>query len=252
MQRKIWSLGLLVAAVLLMGSTARADDFYVVAGGGPPTGTKITSVPYIINNPGFYFLAGNLTYSGTTTNAITISADDVTLDLMGFRLTGVSPLVSVNGIYMSGRSNVEIRNGTVRGFGGGGVYEDNSSGNKHRVINVRSTSNLYGILLSGQNHLIKNCSASDNIGNGLFVGSGLITDCVANNNTGGYGIYIYGPGSVLGNTACNNSQYNFRLGHGVATSILVDRNSSFSLGTNYTINSGTTGVVITGNNSGTP
>jgi hypothetical protein len=257
MKRKIWFLALVGTVLLSAGMAWAQSDFYVVAGGGASVGTKITSVPYTINKSGFYFLTGNLTYSGSTDNAITISANDVTLDLMGFSLTGVSPSVTVNGIYMSGCSNVEIRNGTVRSFGGGGVYEDNANGNKHRVINVRSTGNLYGILLSGTNHLIKNCSASDNTGNGLFIGSGLIADCEANNNTGGYGIYMYGPGSILGNTACNNSQYNFRLGNTVPTSnsILVDHNSSFgnpSGHNNYFTNSDNTGVLVTDSNSGKP
>ena len=60
-------------------------------------------------------LAGNLTYSGST-NAITVSADDVTLDLMGFSLTNSGAKGSTYGINLSGRTNVEIRNGTVRGF----------------------------------------------------------------------------------------------------------------------------------------
>ncbi len=65
-------------------------ELYVVAGVVPPVGTKITSVPYTISTPGFYFLAGNLTYSGSS-NAITISVDDVTLDLMGCILTNAAP-----------------------------------------------------------------------------------------------------------------------------------------------------------------
>ena len=51
-------------------------------------GTKITSVPYTITQPGFYLLTGNLTYNGTG-NAIAVGANvkDVVIDLMGFSLT---------------------------------------------------------------------------------------------------------------------------------------------------------------------
>jgi hypothetical protein len=42
---------------------------------------------------------------------------------------------------MSGRSNVEIRNGTIRNFGSTGIYEESNSGNSHRVINVRVMNN---------------------------------------------------------------------------------------------------------------
>ena len=59
MKRKFWFL-MLVGAVLLNGSPVLADgDFYVVAGGGG-VGTKITSLPYTIDKPGFYYLGGNL------------------------------------------------------------------------------------------------------------------------------------------------------------------------------------------------
>ena len=81
--------------------------------------------------------------------------------------------------------------------------------------------------------------------------SGLITDSVASHN--GYaGIDFGGPGSLLGNTVSNNTTTNFYLGRDVATSILVDRNSTFGLSSfyNYYITSGTTGVVITVNNTG--
>jgi hypothetical protein len=250
MQKKIMLLAL-AAVVLLLGSTARAQDFYVVAGGGPPVGTKITSLPYTINGPGFYFLAGNLSYTNTTGVAITINHNDVTLDLMGFILVGTGANSSATGIYMSSRYNVEVRNGTVAGFFYG-VHEDSANGHNHRIINIRATFNTYGLVLAGADHLIKNCLGSDNTLFGIHIsGPGaLIADNVANNNV--VGITMYGPGSFLGNTACNNSDDNFFIGNGTTDSILVDRNSAFGTSPNYYIDTGTTGVVITANNSGTP
>jgi hypothetical protein len=50
----IGALGLSAAPVLADG------DFYVIAGGGG-VGTKISSLPYTITKPGFYYLAGNVT-----------------------------------------------------------------------------------------------------------------------------------------------------------------------------------------------
>ena len=119
---KTWNwLVALLAVVLLSGSAAwAAEDFYVIAGGGA-VGTKITSVPYTITQPGFYFLTGNLTYNGTG-NAITVSANNVTLDLMGFSLSYTGSAAQPNGIFMTGRSNVEIRNGSIIGFWTG-VFE---------------------------------------------------------------------------------------------------------------------------------
>jgi hypothetical protein len=245
MQRKIWLVPLVVA-VLLIGSTAWAQGL-----AEPPTGAGITSLPYTINNSGPYFVTRNLTYRGTNI-AIAVNADDVTLDLKGFSLTGPGATSNASGIVMKGRSNVEVRNGTVRGFNAGVAELDLIEGKNHRIIDVRATDNSTGISLNGKNHLIRNCSGSNNTSDGIYIGSGLMTDSVANSN-GNLGIWMSpGPGSVLGNIACNNVSGNFSLGGGGPTSIFVDRNSAFGLDTNYRIDSETTGVVITGNNSGMP
>ena len=215
-----------VLAVILSGSAAWADDIYVVAGGGAPVGTKITSVPYTISNPGFYFLGGNLTYSGTY-RAIIVNADNVTLDLMGFSLSHPGPLVVGNGIYMEGRYNVEIRNGTVSGFNVG-IWENNSNGAQHRVSNVRAISNAYSIWLNGKNHLVNACTGSNGVV-GIFAGSGAITGSVASNN-GEHGIELLGSGSLIGNIANNNGTTGFLFGTAI---IMVDRNSASDNGTNY-------------------
>ena len=126
-------------------------------------GTKITTLPYTISQPGFYYLSGNLTYSSSS-NAITVNADNVTLDLMGFRLIrGTATSGSPNGVYISGRKNVEVRNGTLRGFWTA-IYEKYETGTNHRVINVRAIygtiSGGSGIWLQGNGHLVKDCNAS--------------------------------------------------------------------------------------------
>ncbi|MEW6658986.1 MAG: right-handed parallel beta-helix repeat-containing protein [Thermodesulfobacteriota bacterium] len=228
---------LVLAAMVLWPTTAAWADFYVVGVG--KVGTRITSVPYTISQPGFYFLSGNLTYSGTF-HAITVNADDVTIDLMGFSLIKDGPRVGT-GVYMSGRTNVEIRNGTVRGFGYG-VREASATGNKHRAINVRATGNLYGIYFLGSNHLLQGCSGSNNDQIGLFLTSGVITGCTASNNSSG--IVAHGPANVLGNTALNNSGVNFHLGNGTSTAILVDQNCAFGLtpSSNYYAPLGTSGI----------
>lgn len=241
-------LGLLAIflAVVLCGAAARAD-FYVVGAGGPPVGTRIISVPYTITQPGFYYFGKNLTYNGSG-NAITIDADNVTLDLMGFSLTQGGVTGSGDGIRMNNRANVEIRNGTVNGFFYGAI-EGISAGKNHRVINIRATNNTFGIYFASNNNLINNCTASNNSSIGIFLWSGSITHSVASNNS--YGIYLLGPGNVLENSVFNNSTRNFSLGSGVATAILADRNSAFGLATNYYVEPGTTGIQW-GINAGSP
>jgi hypothetical protein len=237
MKWKSWRVAIIGIVLLLSGNTACADDFYGV-------GTKITTLPYTISQPGFYYLSGNLTYSGSG-NAITVSADDVTLDLMGFSLTNSGAPGITKGINMYGRTNVEIRNGTVGGFytGVGG------DGTNHRAMNVRAPNNTYGIGFDGYHHLIKGCNASNNTTTGIYLQSGLISDCVASNNV--YGIKVLGPANVLGNIVFNNSGYNFDLGNGVATAIMVDRNSAFGRNPNYYVILNTE-VVQWGINAGAP
>jgi hypothetical protein len=256
----------MVLAAALCGTAAQAD-FYVVGGPGPPVGTRITSLPYTISNPGFYYFGKNLTYTGSD-NAITVNADDVTLDLMGFSLTKSGTPGTTSGIYMNGRSNVEIRNGTVRGFYVG-VMEEYYGGKKHHVINVRARNNSgNGISLVGENHLVINCVSSDNGGWGIFLDTGVINKCNVSNNLNGIhliygiiskciavynndGITLNGPGSVLGNSAFHNYSRNFYLGVGGGNAIIVDRNSAYGLTTNYYVPPGTTGVQW-GINAGTP
>ena len=184
---------------------------------GPPTsGTMKTldevepripisqaDIPKTISESGSYYLTEDVNSSGT---AITVDVNDVTIDLMGYTIKG--PDSGTNyGIYMSGRSNVEIRNGTVRDFGYHGIYEgSNISGTGHRVINVRSISNgRGGIELSGKGHLIKDCTAAENGTAGINARSAcMVTGNTAHAN-GITGIMVYQGSTVTDNTASMNT-----------------------------------------------
>jgi hypothetical protein len=266
MKRKFWPLAL-VGAVLLSGTVAWADsDFYVIAAGPTAVGTKITTVPYTISNPGFYYLTGNLTYSGTPGNAITVNASHVTIDLMGFSLTNAGDL-NAFGIYMSGKTNVEVRNGTVRSFAMGIREDSNVNGGNHRVINVRAEANLSGISLAGYGHIVKGCTAANNT-YGIEVVGGNISGNVLNNNKigialqqgtisgntvlnaaagSGTGIGCAGTGSIIGNTVtCNTGQTGINAGLD-GLPVLVDQNSVGGEGTHYERGSGTN---MTSSNAG--
>ncbi|MFZ5453194.1 MAG: right-handed parallel beta-helix repeat-containing protein [Thermodesulfobacteriota bacterium] len=193
MPRKL-VLVILLGLVLLSSATALADgDFYP----GGPLGTRITSLPYTISAPGSYYLGGNLSYTGG--DGITIASDHVTLDLMGFTITG--PGSTNCGIYMNGRKNVEIRNGTVSSWGHGILEEGYLTALGHRVINVRAVGNFTGVLLYGKCHLIKNCRATAGSPSkfGLHLQyRGTISGC-ATYNFSDHGIGIDGYGTISGN-----------------------------------------------------
>ncbi|OHB59680.1 MAG: hypothetical protein A2167_00675 [Planctomycetes bacterium RBG_13_46_10] len=190
----------------------------------------IPNLPFTISQSGSYCLTQNLTHTNQNTNAIEVNADNVTIDLAGFSLIGPgSNSGASSGIHMNGRANVEIRNGTITGFGDSGIWEEDSeAATGHRVISVRVLSNGgTGIELASQNNLVKDCTVSNNclavttawggiscshassiIGNvvsnhGVF--SGIITDsgCTISGNTvsgNGWGIRVWYGCNVTGNT----------------------------------------------------
>ena len=156
---------------------------------------------FTITQSGSYYLTGNRYSSG---DGIVVNADDVTIDLMGYQLVGPGS-VSYNGIYMNGRSNIEIRNGTVRDFNNG-VYEvEKNNGKAHRVTRIRAVSNIVcGIYLKGAGHVVKDCTAADN---GTYGINCYNTSTISGNtvhSNGGYGIHVYEGNVVTGNSIDNN------------------------------------------------
>jgi hypothetical protein len=215
----------------------------VIAGGGGVVGTKITSLPYWITNPGFYFLGGDLTSTG---DGIMVTTNNVTIDLMGFNLVGGT---GGSGIALGGMNNVEIRNGTIRNFEYGVRGDDNNTFNQ-RLINVRITECLTGVRIHGNNHIVKDCTFSNNT-YALYLLNGMISGCVASNNN--LGIRLDLSGSVIGNIANNNTGINFYFGaSALNTPILVNGNSANGLAVNYVIAAGSAGGVLMGTNAGTP
>ena len=78
--------------------------------------TKITKpsggLPYKITKSGSYFLGGNLAVTTKTTSAIIVSANNVTINLNGFTISGLgSSATSGVGINASGVTGVIIANG---------------------------------------------------------------------------------------------------------------------------------------------
>jgi len=170
----------------------------------PRVAIHASDLPLTITEPNSYYLAETINFTDTLNDAITIECNDVTIDLMGYSLIGPDSGTGC-GIYMVGRSNVEIRNGTVRDFGYYGIREASSTGKGHRVISVRVLSNgQIGIFLYGSGHLVKDCTAVENATYGIYARYG----CTVTGNTayqnGSYGIYAGSSCTVTGNTARNN------------------------------------------------
>ena len=162
--------------------------------------TVITSAPYTITKKGYYKINKNLWSSG---HGITVNANDVTIDLNGYTISG-NGTGDHYGIYMNGRFNVEIRNGTIRNFGSHGIYEESDSGHSHRVINVRVMDNKgYGIFLHSSSNMVKDCTASNNGNSGINISYGSTASGNSAYNNGLSGIAGIGC-TMIGNTAYDN------------------------------------------------
>lgn len=141
--------------------------------------TPINELPFTITESGSYFITGDLTVSG---DGIVVEADHVSIDLMGYSLTGDGS--SGQGISVTDADGVTIRNGAILAF------EDGI-----RLLNSR-----FGRL--------EDLVLSDHFNNGLSVegtGGGAssghrIRDISANRNGGvGVALIASSAGSVDGN-----------------------------------------------------
>lgn len=140
--------------------------------------------PVTISNPGSYLFTGDMSVP-VDVSGIMVQADDVTLDLNGFRLLSAGgTLTSADGIEGTDRTNIEVRNGTVEGFRGRGIGFFGAS-QSVRIIDMRLRgTGFQGVDLDGDGHLVSRCTSNGNALWGFSLdGDSLIVDSVAQGNT---------------------------------------------------------------------
>ena len=176
-------------------------------------------VQFVINQPGSYYLTGNI--SAVNKTGITIQTNDVTLDLNGFAMTFTGPVSTYNAIAVVGQvaqNNVVIRNGTLRGWASG----VSAPGGYCELDHVRVYGCVGNGIQIGNYCTVKNCTAVSNGGNGLQIGNFcIVKDCLASSN---YTDGIYGGSDCLvsGCHADNNASdgivlsNNFNASQGIA------------------------------------
>jgi parallel beta-helix repeat protein len=171
--------------------------------------TAITSLPITISTPGSYYLTGNLTATADGT-AITIAADNVTIDLNRFTLSGGNTGVRTAIEVPATRKNLCVRNGTITGCDftaisaalmTGGVYED------LRVTGNVTPTSIY----AGTGSVVRRCVMTGNGGTNssvtLFLGNnGSVVDCTVSSNTG-IGIQTTVGCNIVNTTASQNTAH---------------------------------------------
>lgn len=199
---------------------------------------------YIISQPGSYYLAGNLNGAGGK-NGITINADNVTVDLNGFALIGA--LGSSDGIH-SIKNNVGVRNGTIRSWGGDGVF---LVGENQTMERLRLSDNIGDGVDANGNCVITNCAAHNNTNAGISFVHGTATGCAAGHNTGP-GFAVVG-GTIKDCTASFNAT-GFDVTEAVVTGCYADSNSGDGflasvhclISGNNSVNNGGNGFLVNG------
>jgi len=134
----------------------------------PQEATIINQLPLRITEPGLYRLAGDLQYRESRGQAISIEADNVTIDLNGHTLSGSGgPSTLARGINANNCSRITITNGSIRGFYFGVDIRDDARGadrrsRDHVVANVQLAGNWYfGVRVMGIASEIRNCEIVD-------------------------------------------------------------------------------------------
>jgi len=166
--------------------------------------TAISSVPYTITNSGSYYLTASMTSSY---HGVIIRADAVTLDLMGFSLTGDGGAGSDIGVFLDGETNRLLSGITVRG-GAVSRFQKGISCEYVRDIQMKhlavSSNNYAGIyLFHADGSSFSGCTIGGNDGFGISMSAagGCAFDRCAISDNASYGVYIDGQnGSSSGNS----------------------------------------------------
>jgi parallel beta-helix repeat protein len=140
---------------------------------------------FIINQPGSYYLTGNVT-GVASKHGISIQASNVTIDLNGFALIGPGGSVSTNGIDVPNTvsvNSITVRNGAVIGWNNG--ISSVSSAIYSLFERLRVSFNHAKGLDIGHGSLIRDCVAANNSGIGINADAGCtISHCIAYANSG--------------------------------------------------------------------
>lgn len=253
-----------VAGLAALAQMAKAGPLTPPAGAVTSTGRTLTEIEpripislatappgstganFVIAQPGSYYLTGSVTGQAGR-NGIVIRANNVSIDLLGFTVQGVSG--SGDGIVVEGnnRSGITITNGYVNGWGASGISLFGGARNI-RISHITASNNGGSGIFASSGALITNCLAASN-GSGIDVTSFCsISDCIAQSNTTD-GFRIQSRCHAVNNLSANNGGSGFLMSDSGVGGNRVEANSSLlNLGRGFS--GATTGNIFLRNMAG--
>jgi hypothetical protein len=228
--------------------------------------TVIPYVPYTITQQGVYCLKFHLPTAISSGNAITVNANNVVIDMNGYKLGGLAAGAgtSATGIYAYQRTNITIRNGSVRGFRKGIDLDDDApytSSLGHRVEDIRADGNTQdGIVVNGAGSVVRNNQIVSTGGStlvatvhgivargaGVEVVNNTVSEIITETDDFGAAISVNDvPGAVIENNRVANAD----LPDGNTVGIYINSSQGVSVVDNR-VSSFETGVLYTGGATG--
>lgn len=178
----------------------------------------IDAVPIRITRPGSYRLARDLTFPPATGAAVTIEADEVTLDLNGKTLSGsAGSATGAIGVLAVDRQRIIITNGRISGFYFGvdirATDRDMQKSKAHVISNIAADRNWYfAIRLIGSRSEISGCAITNTGG------------CTLKAHTIPHSVRLVGENNVMRkNRICDMQLQCFPDGKGEIVGIHFDR-----------------------------
>jgi len=249
------------AAMMAAGLCHAGDGAYEINQACIDTGCfpgDTASFPVTITTPGTYRLSSNLTVPDISTGAIVVQANDVSIELGGFRIVGpitcagtpttCTPVVSGSGAvgidgWLYAPTNLVVRNGSIVGMGTGLLlsYDGRAEGVKAMqngdagirarsgaaVVNSTGTANGHIGIEGG---LIDGCTVSRNPQYGLATqgGGSVVRNVVVQGNTG-YGMYLTSGTSIVGASVSGNDVGILSLGGAQVVDSVFKNNTLFAI-----------------------
>jgi parallel beta-helix repeat protein len=167
-------------ALGLAGAPARAETSVC---------TAVASLPATLSVPGHYCLDADLSASGASTTAITVTASHVVLDCNDHRLSAATAGNSGDGVWLDATAvGTVVRNCRIEGFGYGiaSGYSASPEARAAQLLGNRITrSGVSGIFLYGSGNLVEGNHVSDGQRNGDGNVTGIYLENAGGDRTSG-------------------------------------------------------------------